>query len=56
MAFSKATGKVGSGDGAMSAIHSTDGPASLKDWVVAVGNSIVGVKEMWIVVRYTLKK
>lgn len=52
MAFSRADGKVGSG---LNALHSTDGPIALRDWVVAAGDSIMGVKEMWIVVRYSLK-
>jgi hypothetical protein len=54
MAFSKADGAIGRGVHAMSALHSTDGPISVKDWVVTVGEGIVGVKEMLILVRYTM--
>jgi hypothetical protein len=50
--FSRADGKVGNG---LNALHSTDGPIALKDWVVAAGDSVMGAKEMWIVVRYSLK-
>jgi len=55
LAFSRSDKKVGSGDMAMSAIHSTGVSAAMRDWVVAVGDAIIGVKEMWIVVRYSLK-
>jgi hypothetical protein len=55
MGFNRADGKVGTGDGAMSALHSTDGPVALKDWVVGVGEAITEVKEMWILIRYSLK-
>jgi hypothetical protein len=54
MAFSKADGVVGKGAQAMSAVHSTDGPVTMKDWVVTVGEGIVDVEEMLILVRYTM--
>lgn len=54
MAFTKADGVVGQGTNAMSALHSTDGPVTMKDWDVTVGEGIANVKDMLILVRYTM--
>jgi hypothetical protein len=54
LAFSRADGLLGKGERAMSALHSTDGPVALKDWIVTVGDGILNVEEMLILVKYTM--
>lgn len=38
----------------VSAVHLTDGPAVVRDWVVMVGEEVVGVREMWMLVNYSM--
>jgi hypothetical protein len=54
LSFGRADNAVGKSASAMNAVHSTDGPVAIKDWAVAVGGGIVGVSEMWMLVRYSM--
>ncbi len=54
MSFGRADNAVGKSTSAMNAIHSTDGPVAIKDWVLTVGGGIAGVSEMWMLVRYSM--
>ncbi|KAH6975557.1 hypothetical protein EDB80DRAFT_740584 [Ilyonectria destructans] len=55
LGFSKADGVLGSGGKEMNAVHSTDGPVGLGEWVVSVGEGVVHLEEMLILVRYTME-
>ncbi|KAH0559053.1 hypothetical protein GP486_004352 [Trichoglossum hirsutum] len=54
LGFSRADGALGRSTTAMSALHSTDGPVSVRDWVLTVGNGVTSVNELLILARYSI--
>jgi hypothetical protein len=55
LGFSRADRAVGQSTTAMNALHSTDGPVTVSDWVLTVGNGVTSVNELLVLVRYSMK-